>query len=500
MAGPHTRPELKHIVAMLDHEVRTPLSALVGFADLLTPGMSEEDLRDVVRRVKSCAEALTDVIDNLSDLCRVEPWERSNRLTRFELPELIKTVVESLSAQRERSRARMIVDLDRRIPSVLQGPRAALRQVLTNLAHNALKFTEQGQVCIRVERVSASDEVVRLRYSVLDTGRGIPAEMQDAIFLPGVQVQADDARAGGRGLGLSVCASLVEAMGSLIELESDVGRGSAFRFELTHPISQEPALHSSVTWRDPVRADTVEPRVLIVDDDDDNLELLGRLVRREGLTADLAHDGYAALSMFGRARYALVLTDLRMSPMDGFELGRRLRECEASTKRAPTPLVALTATSLLMGDTGPNVDGAFDAVLLKPVRPRVLARLLEPYKPVDDGIVKGREAEFEESVDTSVISLVPDYLSRRSEDLAALRAFLDGRGSIRTVAKIGHNLKGTAFSYGFPRMSELGEALEDAARAKRIDRIRELVDVLEGLVANARSGGRSTSPEMKRFA
>lgn len=497
--GTTAQNDLKLLLAMLNHEVRTPLSALVGFVELLHPDISPGELNDVVQRIKSSARALSEVIDTLQDLPKLELGEPKFEETPFELRDLIEDLVGSFETQVDRSRLELTVDLDSRIPPVLQGARARVRQVLGNLVSNALKFTERGQVCIRFERISATDDVVRLRYSVVDTGRGIPTDLHRRIFEPFVRAEeAPNSTTTGSGLGLSICVALLDAMGSNIELESRVGKGSTFSFELIHGVPPDVRSELSEPGREINGENAEATRILIVDDDQDNLEVLGRLVRREGFAVDLVRDGRAALAMTERRDYAMLLTDMRMSGMDGLELSRRLREREARTKQRAMPLVAITADNLLKGEMNRVVQDSFDAILLKPVRPRVLARLLEPYKPACSGQRGSGDTIPETPTDTTVISLIPDYLRRRSEDLSVLRKFLSGKASIETVATIGHNLKGTAPSYGLPGIGELGAALEEAANANQVQKIASLVDEFERSITEARRNARSRS-EVKRL-
>jgi len=492
--------DLTRLFAMLNHEVRTPLSALVGFVELLHRDMSADELNDIVRRIKSNARTLSEVIDTLQDLPEFELGEPTFEEAPFELLDLIEDLVGSFGTRADRNELELVVELDPRIPPVVQGARGRVRQVLGNLLSNALKFTENGQVCLSVEQVDATDDVVRLRYSVVDTGRGVPADMRGRIFEPFVRVEeAADAITMGSGLGLSICVRLLKAMGSSMELASRLGKGSAFSFELIHALPGEARPESSELCPETNDEYAEATRILIVDDDQDNLEVLGRLVRREGFAVDLVHDGCAALSMIDRRDYAMLLTDLRMSRMDGLELSRRLRERAARMRQPVMPIIAITADSLLKGETGRAVQDSFDAILLKPVRPRVLARLLEPYKAARSGQWGSGDALPQTPVDTSVISLVPGYLDRRSEDLSLLRKFLTGEASIETVATIGHNLKGTAHSYGFSRLGQLGAALEEAANANQVQRIASLVDRFEHWIGEARRTGESRS-EMKRPA
>lgn len=489
--------QLRLLSAMLQHEVRTPLSALVGFAELLDPGMSPSELMETVQRIKSSARALNEVINAIPVLSTREPEHPRLEERPFEHVALVEDLVRSFRVEAATKQVELTANVARRIPERLVGAPGPLRQVLANLLSNALKFTDRGRVHLEIEEIAGTDDGVRLRYSVSDTGRGVPRDLQAAIFEPFVRGEANAAAAtNGSGLGLSICVKLLRAMGSRIELDSRCGKGSTFSFELRH-LHDKPSRSESFGGRAWSHADET-PRVLIVDDDEDSRELLRRLVRREGFVVDLARDGREALSMLERSDYALLLSDLRMSGMDGFELARRIREREAGSGKPALPLVAVTAGGLLMSPQGRALQDCFDSILLKPLRRRVLSRLLAPYRTAGSQPAGSEKHVPQDDVDTSVISLIPDFLARRSADLDVLRACQSGRASLETVARIGHNLRGSALSYGFPRLSELGALLEEAARIRDLGRIARLADKMEQLVAEARMAAAPTS-ELERF-
>ena len=204
-------------------------------------------LNDVVQRIKSNARALSEVIDTLRDLPKLELGGPRFEETPFVVLDLIGDLVGSFERQTYEKRLELTVAVDPRIPPVLRGARGRLRQVLGNLLSNAIKFTERGRVCLRFEQVDATDDVVRLRYSVVDTGRGFPADLHRRIFEPFVRAEESaDSTTVGSGLGLSICQMLLEATGSSMELESQIGKGSTFSFELIHALGKEERLELSV--------------------------------------------------------------------------------------------------------------------------------------------------------------------------------------------------------------------------------------------------------------
>lgn len=486
------------LLAMLQHELRTPLSAIVGFAELLRSDMPHDELIEAVARIKTSAAALGEVIDTMPVLSEPDSRDASLERRPFAPRDLLDDLVRSTRIEAADEQIELTVRVDRRIPSRLVGAAGALRQVLTNLLGNAMKFTERGRIHIELEQVSAADDEVRVRYSVSDTGPGVRPELQAAIFEPFERGDAAASSTGhGSGLGLSICAKLLRAMRSRIELASEQGKGSTFSFELSHPRAEaeerEPGEHaSSLHANQP-------PRVLIVEDDEDNRALLRRLVQRAGFAADSAGDGWAALSALEHRDYALVFSDIRMSGMDGIELARRIRERERASHEKAPHLVAVTAGPSLMRAEHGAIRERFDAILLKPVRQRVLWRILAPFMTQNSHSSSAIDVGPMEPVDTAVVSLVPDFLARRHHDLDVLREFLSGRASLKDVARIGHNLRGSALSYGFPRLSVLGGSLEEAAEVRDILRIARLVEEMERLVAQARRAAPPLS-ELKRPA
>jgi len=500
MTRPHADDpsQLKLLLAMLEHEARTPLSAIVGFADLLRADMSQGELIDTVQRIKSSAEELSDIITAMPALC--EPHGRPARFADrpFELRDVIRDLVRTFQPEATGKQLELTAKIDPRLPRRVLGAPGVVRQVLANLLSNALKFTDSGRVQVEVEQAGATDDGILVRYSVADTGRGVPLGLRAEIFEPFAR---GEAAAGGTtpgsGLGLTVCVKLLQAMGSRIELVSQPGCGSTFSFELLHSRAEE--AHPEPCYEGAPSSGDETPRILIVEDDATSRNLLRRLVQREGFAVDLACDGEEALVALERGKYALLFSDLRMAGMDGLELARRIRALEAGSGKPALPLVLVTAGSILMNGESRSLEECFDTVLLKPVRPRVLSRILAPYRAPGSGAV-GRASGFtERPVDTSVISLVPDFLARRAEDLDVLRAFLAGQASSERVASIGHNMKGTALSYGFPQLGELGASLEEAAEASDLGRIARLADRMEGLLVEA-TRARRPQPEMKRSA
>ncbi|MGB5809241.1 MAG: hybrid sensor histidine kinase/response regulator, partial [Polyangiales bacterium] len=319
------RSEIEILLAMVEHEVRTPLSALLGFADLLHADLEPQELAHLSDRIRANAGRLRDVIDGLRGVGESDAARPIRGDAPLGLGAVFESVAEQHQPEADAKGLRLHVDLDPRIPAAVEGTRGKLVVVLGNLIANAIKFTDRGRVLVKGECVATTACAVTVRYSVADTGRGIRADAHAEILRPFVRTE-ESATAPGDGLGLGICDKLLRTMGSRVEIESALGLGSTFSFEIVHglPVGArtgkvEPHLRDAGPNPDPVR-------VLLVDDDHDTLEIMRPLVQREGFATDVAHDGHTALSMVERTTYAVVLTDLHMAGMDGIELSRRLRE------------------------------------------------------------------------------------------------------------------------------------------------------------------------------
>ena len=347
-------------LASMSHELRTPLSAILGYTRLMTrePGRSLEDQVQLGQVVRA-GEHLLALINDVLSLSKIEAGRMELRPAVFSLADLLREM-EALFGLSAQAKGLAFEVAAERLPPQVEGDLPKLRQVLVNLLGNALKFTAQGRVRLRVQWAGDAG-----RFRVEDTGPGIAPEDQIQIFSAFHQTALGHA-ASGTGLGLHISQSLVELMGGTLGLESRAGQGAAFHFTVPLPQPESPVILPSQGRVVRLAAGDLRRLVLIVDDRGENRDILDRLLSILGFDCILAEHGAAGLEQWRQQRPELILMDLRMPVMDGFEAVRRLRQEEAEGQLPRTPVVAISA-SVYDVSTEDLLYLGFDAFLIKPI-------------------------------------------------------------------------------------------------------------------------------------
>src|SRR5580704_417952 len=322
-------------LANMTHEVRTPLNGILGMTGLALETRLESDQREYLELVKSSAEALLSLVNDVLDFSKYEVGKLGLDCVEFSLRELLRDVLRPLALRASVSGLAFESTIEDQAPDRLIGDPLRISQVLRNLAANAIKFTGQGKVSVTVKAESVEASRVTLHFSVRDTGIGVPPEKHRAIFEPFTQADGSTTRRyGGTGLGLSICSGLVELMDGRIWLESELGRGSTFHFTLTLqlPAPEQAGEASSAASASDDRAKR-KLRILVAEDNSVNQRLAARLLEREGHSVTIAGSGQEALDLFERSLaesnpYDLILMDVQMPDLDGLQATGRIREKE----------------------------------------------------------------------------------------------------------------------------------------------------------------------------
>jgi signal transduction histidine kinase len=359
-------------LATISHEIRTPLNGVLGVNELLASTRLDAEQQQLVRTIGEAGRSLLAVINDVLDISKIEAGQLSMEAAPFDLREVVDTVGQLFAAGASEKGLRLETAWPEALPRLYLGDRARLRQVLSNLVANAVKFTALGGVRLTVERAGGDDQP-QLLVRVVDTGIGLTAEQQGRLFQPFTQGDASTTRRfGGTGLGLAISKRLVEAMGGTIGVESAPGQGSTFWVRLSLPVAAE-AL--APTGAAPEGGSRFRGRALIAEDNPVNMLVARRMLARLGLEVLEAPDGQAALELLEHAKVDVVFTDLHMPELDGYGLARALR-----ARGHTTPIIAVTA-NVMPADLAACLTAGMNESLSKPFSLADLERVLERWLP-----------------------------------------------------------------------------------------------------------------------
>ncbi len=368
-------------LANMSHEIRTPMNGIIGMTDLALDAVSESERVEHLAIVKSSANALLGIINDILDFSKIEAGKMDIETVDFALRQTIHETLLPLQARAKDKGLSLTVGIDASIPELVSSDPTRLRQILLNLVGNAIKFTTQGQVALKVEWLQASNDPARLRFVVSDTGIGIPADKLGTIFEAFSQADGSTTRKyGGTGLGLTITRRLVDLMGGDLSVSSTPGIGSTFTFELPFGMAAVPQPVAATTA--PARGADLPLRVLLVEDNAINQQLAIRLLEKWGHQVTLAVHGQEAVERLRAGEcYDIVLMDMQMPVMGGIEATRLIRTDALAQARARVPIIAMTANAM-QGDREACLDAGMDDYLSKPINQVELNAKLRLFAPV----------------------------------------------------------------------------------------------------------------------
>ncbi len=379
------RSEFMHNVS---HEIRTPLNGIVGTAEIL---LLEDDLtpkqRHGIEIIQSSSELLLTIVNDILDFAKLSAGKVVIEKLDFSLVEVVEGVIDSFAETARAKKIDLTVSMDGSLPAGVRGDPNRLRQILNNLISNAIKFISVGGVIVRATKVEESDAQVLVHFEVIDTGIGIPLEVQDRLFQPFAQAEGSTSRHyGGTGLGLVISAQLTKQMGGEIGFESTPGKGSNFHFTVrlekgrtttsASPHSPGLGVHGNDSAEDRQRKRRKKMRVLVVEDNVTNRTVVAAQLGILGYTAEVVDCARGGLEAFSLRHHNIVLMDCEMPEMDGYEATAEIRRRESGARH--TVVIALTAHAT-EGDRERCLNAGMDDYISKPVKLDALTEMLDSW-------------------------------------------------------------------------------------------------------------------------
>jgi hemerythrin-like metal-binding protein len=474
-------------IAFMSHEIRTPIHAVIGMTDIMLETELKPDQREALAVIRNAAESLAVLLTDILDLQKIEAEQLDLEIADFDLRKLLEAAGRIFAIPSRKMLAlESYVSPD--IPAYLRGDALRLRQILTNLIGNAIKFTDRGIIRIEVKLLEKKDDSVNLLFKVSDMGVGIPKDKIGIIFERFTQADSSLSRKyGGAGLGLSICKKLVELMGGRIWVESEEGKGSIFYFNAPFYLSDKN--NADI----PDKTNVLD--ILIIDDNPVNRRVASKILEQAGHKVTTAESGREAINILGQRTFDLALLDIQMPDMDGFDVARTITDPRSPVLRHDMPIIAVTGHTSRECRTM-CANAGINTCLTKPFSKEDLLRMVNgpvrsfsftasdnpaPKEPaaglsvINKSLLYGRYDNDENLIVGIIKSFVKNNIP---EKISAIRAAIEA-GDAQKVFRDAHSMKGSAGAIEAELLREAAFALESLAEKQDLEGALKAYEIME---------------------
>ncbi|MBQ9488283.1 MAG: response regulator [Selenomonadaceae bacterium] len=503
----HAAKNKSDFLSNMSHEIRTPINAILGMDEMILRESKDKNILEYAENLKSAGNSLLSIVNDILDFSKIEAGKMEIIPVEYALSSVLNDLVNMIKPRADKKGLKIEVNANTEIPSIIYGDEIRIKQVVTNILTNAVKYTEKGSVTLSVDFEKRDEESIWLKFSVADTGIGIKPEDLSKLFSAFERIEEKRNRTiEGTGLGMNITQQLLAMMNTKLEVASVYGEGSTFSFKVAQKIiNAEPMGNFADAFKNAEhkkyheKFTAPDAKILVVDDTAMNLTVVKGLLKQTKIQIDTAESGYDTLKMVAAKHYDVIFLDHRMPGMDGIETLQEMKKL-ADSKCLDTPVISLTANAI-SGAREQYIAAGFKDYLTKPINAGALENMLIKYLPPE--LVKISDDTADNSADESVdeIAALPDWLTKVDdintkagiEHCGGADSYMDALTVFANAVTSGadeiqgyfdnddwknyttkvHALKSTARVIGAAELSERAKRLEDAGNAGYVDEIQK---------------------------